>query len=146
MAPHGLHCRMPFQILKDQYISHFGGWTPELCTDEIGLNKGHLHKTNIAPYVSKVTIRVMDRGSRLPLFFKKLFTVVPLGRETPDALSKSPLGEVVLPEDGRKSKEYSRLKEGDLLILNNILDRQMDEPAHWPVDFLKRYYSQSFFR
>jgi hypothetical protein len=136
--------KLPFQVLRDQYISFFGGWSIELRKNEIGLNSRNLGFTDIYPYVDKVMVRKFEGKRRLPFLLSKWFTVIPLGRESPDAFSKSPEGEVVLSESGRESINCSDLRKGDLVVLNNVLGKRGDVLVKRPefaigLDILKGF-------
>lgn len=134
--------KLPIQILKDQYVSLFGGWSEELGDNEMGLNKVSLSRTDIQPYTTKITLRKFDSKTRLPLFFKDWFEVIPLGREMPDAYSKSLTGEVVLPESELEKKEFSLLRRGDLLVMNNVLGDKLENPMEWNQKVLEKILSE----
>ncbi len=134
--------KLPIQILQDQYVSLFGGWSEELDKNEIGLNRNSLSNTDIHPYITRVLLRKFDSKSRLPLFFRKWFEVVPLDRETPDAYSKSPKGEVVLAESELDRAECSGLRKGDLIVMNNVLGKKLEEPTKWDKKILEKIFPE----
>jgi hypothetical protein len=111
--------------VKDWYVTFFGGRSPELQQGQVGINSENLENTRLTPYVDRVYIRRLSETKRIPLYVRESYEVVPLDEDTPDALSKSPLGEAVLPEEHRTwrrpTAEELRLKEP--LILNNVLSR-----------------------
>lgn len=111
--------------LRDWYVTFFGGRSTELRQGQIGINRENLEKTRLTPYVDRVFIRRLSETKRIPFYVRESYEVIPLDEETPDALSKSPRGEAVLPEEYLTARalltEELRLKEP--LILNNVLSR-----------------------
>lgn len=101
--------------------------------DQVGINKENLENTRLTPYLDRVFIKRLEGEKIVPLYTKKCFEVVPLGEDRPDALSKSPRGEVVLPEEPViiKRPKYMDLTKKEPIILNNVLSRALGDPRDW---------------
>jgi hypothetical protein len=138
---------LPVQPIKDWYVTLFGGRSRELNHDQVGINKENLEKTDLTPYVDKVSIRRLEGERVVPLYLKKWFEVVPLDRSMPDALSKSPHGEVVLPEEPQiiNRPSYYDLNEKEPLILNSVLSKVLKNPSDWSKLLLSSYIMKKKF-
>ncbi len=113
----------PVETLKHWYVTIVGGKSAELKPGHIGVKKEALaENTDIVPYEDKVLLSRLENNKIQPLFTKKYFTVVPLDENSPDASSKSPMGEVVLPLQEKKSEQF---KVGDAVILNNVMSQRL---------------------
>ena len=120
----------PFEPIKDWYLSPLGGRSVEIGYDEVGLNETAIEEnTDLIPFHDTVTISKFGKKKAIPLYFKKLFTIVPIGKERPDALSKSPNGEVVLPPEEptiiKKSKFMDPISKNEIVILNSVLSKRI---------------------
>lgn len=124
---------LPIEPVKDWYVTFFGGRSAELEPDQVGINKENLEKTRLTPYVDRVYIRKLSESKRIPLYVRNSYEVVPLDEDMPDAFSKSPRGEAVLPEEQgiiRRSL-IEKLKVKEPVILNNVLSRIVGNPGDW---------------
>ena len=120
----------PIEPIKDWYLSPVGGRSEEIGYDEVGLNETAIEEnTDLIPFLDTVVISKFENKKTTPLFFKKFFTVIPVGKERPDALSKSPNGEVVLPPVEptiiKKSKFMDPISVDDMVILNSVLSKRI---------------------
>ncbi len=116
----------PVETLKHWYVTIVGGQSTDLKPDQIGVNREALAKnTNIVPYEDNVFISKLE-GRGTPLITKNYFTVIPLDETSPDASSKSPKGEVVLPVQDKKQRNWflEPLEVGEPVILNNVLSQR----------------------
>ncbi len=114
----------PVETLKHWYVTVVGGQSADLKPTQIGVNlKALAENTVIVPYKDTVLISKLE-GRGTPLFTKKYFTVVPLDKASPDALSKSPMGEVVFPAEDRKEWFLEPFEIGESVILNNVLSQR----------------------
>ncbi len=114
----------PVETLKHWYVTVVGGQSFDLKPNQIGVNKDALaENTDIVPYEDSVLISKLE-GRGAPIVTKKYFTVVPLGTASPDASSKSPNGEVVLPVLDIKERTWCAFEVGDQVILNNVLSQR----------------------
>ncbi len=114
----------PVETLKHWYVTVVGGQSADLKPDQIGVNlKALAENTDIVPYKDTVLISKLE-GRGTPLLTRKYFTVVPLDEAAPDALSKSPIGEVVFPAQDRKEWFLEPIKIGESVILNNVLSQR----------------------
>lgn len=88
----------------------------------MGIEESALKKTDLIPYIDRVTISTFGEG--IPLFLKKHFTVVPLKEDqcsTEESLLQQELGIAVLPEDAAIGEH---LNIGDRIILNAVLSKK----------------------
>ncbi len=116
----------PVETLKHWYVTIVGGQSIDLKPNQVGVNRDALAKnTDIVPYEDSILISKLE-GKSMPLFTKRYFTVVPLDEASPDASSKSPKGEVVLPVQDRKQRDcfLEPLEVGEPVILNNVLSQR----------------------
>jgi hypothetical protein len=117
----------PIETLKHWYVAPIGGLSTDLDPGQIGLNREALaDNTDLVPYQDRVSLSKLDGSGARPLFVKKYFDVVPLDKACPDALSKSPNGEAVLPR--QEVRQTNSLVEpfqvGELVILNGVLSQR----------------------
>ena len=115
----------PVETLKNWYVTIIGGQSGDLKPNQIGVNREALaENTDIMPYENVLISKLEGRGE--PLMTKKYFAVVPLDDASPDATSKSPLGELVLPvqdiEHGRLFPEPFEI--GEMIVINNVLGQR----------------------
>ncbi len=68
----------------------------------------------------------LDGDTQRPLFMKRFFQVVALDKKSRDALSKSPNGEVVLPQGEMAQRKGlgEPYAVGELVILNGVLSQR----------------------
>lgn len=98
-----------------------GGRSSELEPGELGLNREAIvENTDLIPFEDRVLISRLDGDRTRPLFARKYFRVIPLDRSKPDALSKSPRGEAILPTSDR---ETGPIKVGEMVVINSVLSR-----------------------
>lgn len=114
----------PVETVKHWYVTVVGGQSSDLKPNQIGVNMGALaENTDIVPNEDTVMISKLE-GRGMPLLIKKYFTVVPLDENSPDALLKSPIGEVVLSAQVRKEWFLEPIKIGESVVLNNVLSQK----------------------
>lgn len=135
----------PIETLKHWYVAPIGGLSTDLNPGQIGLNKGALaDNTDLIPYQDRVSLSKLEGRGSLPLFLKKYFEVVPLDRTCPDALSKSPNGEAVLPHQdigqdiGQRNRLLESFQVGEFVILNGVLSQR------YPRDYACRHSKLDF--
>lgn len=117
----------PVETLKHWYVTIVGGQSTELKPNQLGVNREALaENTDIVPYEDNVLVSKLENNRPQPLFAKEYFTVVPLDETSPDASSKSPKGEVVLPVLPKKQRSWllEPLRIGEPVILNNVLSQR----------------------
>jgi hypothetical protein len=117
----------PIETLKHWYVTPIGGISADLKPGQIGLNREALaDNTDLVPFQDRVSLSLLDGGESLPLFAKKYFEVVALDKTWPDALSKSPKGEAVLPSrDERQKIGFMKpFPVGAFVILNGVLSQR----------------------
>lgn len=132
--------QLPVQPIKNIYLTIIGGRSEELSNDQIGINKQNLANTNLTPYHDKVTIKRLNGERAVPLYTRKWFEVIPLDNSRPDALSKSPIGEIVLPEGpGIFRKPVFEFADREPVILNNVMTKILKNPADWDKLLVTNY-------
>lgn len=117
----------PVETLKHWYVAPIGGQSPDLEQDQIGLNREALaDNTDLVPFEDRVLLSKLDGGTQRPLFMKRFFQVVALDKKSVDALSKSPNGEVVLPQEGMAQRKGlgEPYAVGELVVLNGVLSQR----------------------
>lgn len=134
---------LPIEPVRNWYVTLFGGTSRELEPDQVGVNKEALQKnTDLTPYLDKVSIKRLEKNRAVPYFKRRFFEVIPLDEYMPDALSKSPNGEAVLPNEAELVEGPRRMDLMDRyepLILNSVLSKILNRPEEWTsllkVDF-----------
>lgn len=137
--------RVALEALRHQYVVSFagfyGGFREELL---VGIEEKALKKTDLIPYIDKVTISEFGQA-RAPAFLKKHFTVVPINEaefHIDESLLQQELGLAVLPETVGVPET---LRIGDRIVLNAVLTKKMlmrkegGDPDLWARDLLKNY-------
>lgn len=115
----GLTYPYPIETLRHWYVTPVGGRSPELEPGELGLNREAIvENTDLIPFEDRVLLSRLEGGSPRPLFARRYFRIVPLDRSKPDALSKSPRGEAILPDN-----ETCPIKVGEMVVINSVLSR-----------------------
>jgi hypothetical protein len=136
--------RVALEALRHQYVVSFAGvyggfWGKSL----VGIEEKVLKRTDLIPYIDKVTISKLE--GRTPLFLKEHFTVVPINEKEctiDESLLQQELGVAVLPGDVNFCE---RLEIGDKIVLNAVLSRRMlmrekgGEPEFWARNLLRTY-------
>lgn len=126
----------PVETVKHWYVTVVGGQSSDLRPNQVGVNMGALaENTDIVPNEDTVMISKLE-GRGMPLLIKKYFTVVPLDENSPDALLKSPIGEVVLSAQVRKEWFLEPIKIGESVVLNNVLSQKYPNRI---VNFMDRF-------
>lgn len=111
----------PFETLRYWYVTPFGGRSPELGPDQVGINRVALERnTDLIPHEDRVTVGVLAQAHTRPLFMQRFFEVVALDDERPEALALSPKGQAVLPADEWEfiRRPYLQPTAGQTLVLN----------------------------
>ncbi|MBU7017533.1 MAG: hypothetical protein HXS44_08490 [Theionarchaea archaeon] len=136
--------RVVLEALRHQYVVSFAGFYGEFQGRLlVGIEEKALQKTDLIPYIDRVTIWRLEE--RTPLFLREHFTVVPINEEDcdiDDSVLQQELGIAVLPED---VLIQGRLEVGERIILNAVLSKKslMDEkggnPESWARNLLRNY-------
>jgi hypothetical protein len=126
----------PVETLKHWYVTVVGGQSADLKPNQVGVNMEALaENTDIVPNEDTVMISKLE-GRGMPLITKKYFTVVPLDENSPDALLKSPIGEVVFPVQVKKEWFLEPVEIGESVVLNNVLSQRYPNRL---VNFMDRF-------
>lgn len=139
--------RVVLEALRHQYVVSFAGFYGEFQGRLlVGIEEKALQKTDLIPYIDRVTIWRLEE--RTPLFLREHFTVVPVNEEEcdiDDSVLQQELGIAVLPED---VLIQGGLEIGDRIILNAVLSKKcmMHEkggsPESWARNFLRNYLAK----
>ncbi len=129
----------PVETIKHWYVTVVGGQSADLKPNQVGVNIEALaENTDIVPNEDTVMISKLE-GRGMPLLMKKYFTVVPLDEHSPDALLKSPIGEVVFPSQIKKEWFLEPVEIGESVVLNNVLSqRYPNRLVNYMDRFIKR--------
>ena len=126
----------PVETIKNWYVTVVGGQSADLKPNQVGVNmKALAENTDIVPNEDTVMISKLE-GRGMPLLMKKYFTVVPLDEKSPDALLKSPIGEVVFPAQVKKGWFLEPVEVGESVVLNNVLSQRYPNRL---VNFMDRF-------
>ncbi|KYK34082.1 MAG: hypothetical protein HXS48_26465 [Theionarchaea archaeon] len=138
--------RVALEALRHQYVVSFAGVYGEFRGKTlVGIEEKVLKKTDLIPYIDKVTISGFEKQKRTPLFLKEHFTVVPVNEEELDideSLLQQELGLAVLPEH---VPAHEPLKVGDKIVLNAVLSKEFlmrekgGNPELWARNLLRNY-------
>jgi hypothetical protein len=128
--------RLPIETLRDYYVTRFGGFSEELAEGEIGINATALELNTHLERATAVLLMKIHALTRVPLHFRRMFTIVPVDESMPRAFAHTPQGQAVLsPWDAVEGgwREHYDLLEGDEIIINST-------PAKWrlPENLLRR--------
>ena len=134
--------RVALEAVRHQYVVSFAGVYGEFRGELlVGIEKKVLEKTDLIPYIDKVTVSPF--GQATPAFLKEYFTVVPINEaelHSDESLLQG-LGRAVLPE----LSVVNHLKIGDRIVLNAVLAKKMlmrekgGDPELWARYVLKSY-------
>ncbi len=126
----------PVETIKHWYVTVVGGQSLDLKPNQVGVNMEALaENTDIVPNEDTVMISKLE-GRGMPLLIKKYFTVVPLDENSPDALMKSPIGEVVLSAKVKIEWFLDSIEIGETVVLNNVLSQKYPNRL---VNFMDRF-------
>lgn len=135
--------RVALEAVRHQYVVSFAGFYGEFRGELlVGIEKKVLEKTDLIPYIDKVTVSPF--GQATPAFLKAYFTVVPINEAefySDESLLQQGLGLAVLPE----LSVVKALKIGDRIVLNAVLAKKMlmrekgGDPELWAQYVLKSY-------
>lgn len=138
--------RVALEALRHQYVVSFAGFYGEFQGKSlVGVEEKVLAKTDLVPYVDRVTISKLEKQSRVPAFLKEHFTVVPINEaeyNLKESLLQQELGFAVLPE---KVSFHENLEIGDKIVLNAVLSRKFlmrekgGDPVVWARHLLRNY-------
>ncbi len=138
--------RVALEALRHQYIVSFagvyGGFRGKTL---VGIEEQTLEKTDLIPYIDRVSISKLEEVNRAPAFLKNHFTVVPITEgelDVDESLLQQKLGLAVLPEH---ADVHEKLVVGDRIVLNAVLSKKFlmrekgGDPALWARNLLKNY-------
>jgi len=137
----------PFETIRLWYVSPFGGRSPELATDEVGVNGEALKRNTELESRDRVSVGVSGDDPDRPWFFQQSFEVVPLDARLPKAAGLSPQGEVVFPEQAfdfvRRPHLQPRL--GDAVVLKGTAVKRLDKDPEWLAELLRKHVRRPAF-
>ncbi|KYK38920.1 MAG: hypothetical protein HXS46_12010 [Theionarchaea archaeon] len=117
--------RVVLEAVRHQYVVSFAGVYNEFGEELlVGVEEKALEKTDLIPYIDKVTIFRFGGRKRIPSFLKEHYTVVPVDENKCDideSLFQQELGMAVLPEKAQLPED---VKVGDRIVLNAVLSKR----------------------
>ena len=131
----------PIETIRFWYVSPFGGRSPELAADEVGVNGEALRRNTELESRDRISVGVSGDDPGRPWFFQRSFEVVPLDARLPQAAGLSPQGEVVLPEGefdfALRPDLQPRL--GDAVVLKGTAAKRLDPDPEWLAEVLRNH-------
>lgn len=116
----------PVETLRHWYVTPYGGTSPELGVYQIGIRREALEaNTSLDPLVDRVRVSFVGRARSRPLILDRFFEIIALAEDRPDALARSPHGEVVFPEGDSVVRRYEPPQLGDDVLLNGVITRRL---------------------
>lgn len=140
--------RVVLEAVRHQYVVSFAGVYDEFGGELlVGVEEKALEKTDLIPYIDKVTISRFGgrKRKRIPSFLKEHYTVVPVDERKCDideSLFQQELGMAVLPEKAQLPEE---VKVGDKIVLNAVLSKRFlmrekgGNPELWATYLIQNY-------
>jgi hypothetical protein len=138
--------RVALEAVRHQYVVSFAGFYGEFRGKPlVGIEENVLKKTDLIPYVHRVTISKLEGSNITPAFLKKHFTVVPLNEgefDFDESLLQQNLGLCLLPSH---ITMHRKLEIGDRIVLNAVLSKTFlmrekgGDPDVWAQYLLKNY-------
>lgn len=127
--------------MRDIFVAPFGGFATDLAAGEVGLASDALARNTTLAGDEHVLVTTDLGGRATPLFAKPFFRVVPLDAARPEALRRSPLGQVVFSADdygGSSYRVFDALREGAMVVLNATLSRRFPAAVRSPGGLFAR--------
>ena len=130
----------PIETVRYWYVSPFGGRSPELAADQIGVNRKALAKNTELASKDRVSVGLSGDDPDRPWFFQQQFEVVPLDERHPDAAALSPQGEAVLPEQAFDFVRRPHLQPeiGEAVVVKGTAAKRLDENPEWLAEVLRK--------
>jgi len=127
----------PFETLRRCYVTLYGGVSPDLDANQVGI--GHealIGNTELAPS-DRVAVGILGKGRTRPYFMENLYEVIALDDTKPDAFARSAFGEAVFSTDlDRGRRPFNSLREGRLIALSAVLVDHEEGIRGWQLDLL----------
>lgn len=116
----------PIEALRHQYVTPYGGTSPDLGLLQVGIRREAIElNTSLDPELDRVRVSIVGRAHLRPILFDRFYEVVPLDERHPDAVERSPQGEVVFPEGDAVLRRQEPPQIGDEVVLNNVLSSRL---------------------
>ncbi|MGD2248738.1 MAG: hypothetical protein PVF58_10060 [Candidatus Methanofastidiosia archaeon] len=141
--------RMALEAVRHQYVVSFAGFYGEFKNKTlVGIEEKVLKKTDLIPYLDRVTISKFESQSRTPAYLREHFTVVPVNEREfsiNTSLLKQKLGLAFLSENVSLSES---LEIGDKIVLNAVLAKKFlmrekgGNPEKWAEYLTKNFLSK----
>jgi len=129
----------PFETLRRCYVTLFGGVSPDLLENQVGINHEALKGNTELDVFDRVAVGVLGEGRTRPFFMERLYNVTALDDTKPDAVAKSEFGEAVFSVGiDRTRKPFDTLKEGRLIVLSAVLADPDARDRGWRLDLLAK--------
>jgi len=129
----------PFEALRRCYVTLYGGVSPDLQANQVGINREALTGNTELDALDRVAVGVLGEGRMRPFFMETLYDVTALDDSTPDAIAKSAFGEAVFSvELDRGRRPFDSLREGRMIVLSAVLADPEAEGRGWRLDLLAK--------
>lgn len=140
--------RVALEAVRHQYVVSFAGYYGEFKEQTlVGIEEQVLKKTDLIPYIDKVTISKFESRNRIPAYLREHFTVVPVNEKEhniTEPLLKQELGLAFLPKNISLSES---LEIGEKIVLNAVIAKKFlmrekgGDPEKWVEYLLKNFLS-----
>jgi hypothetical protein len=107
-------------------VTPFGGTSADLQLYQVGIRKEAIHlNTSLDPELDRVRVSILGRAHVRPILFDRFYEVVALDEHHPDAVARSPRGEVVFPEGDGVLRQSRPPQPGDDVVLSNVISARL---------------------
>ena len=129
----------PFETLRLCYVTKFGGVSKDLGRYQVGINSQALTDNTKLVEADCVAVGILGKGRTRPYFMEQLYEVMSLSSKTPDAFTKSFMGEAVFSENlNLNRKPFDSLRKGQLIVLSGVLGDSKTRGRRWRLDLLAK--------
>ncbi len=138
----------PFETLRHWYVTPFGGHSRDLSFYQVGIRRDAIEaNTELDPEVDRVRIGLLGQRNVRPYLIDHAFEIVPLDERRPDALSRSPAGEAVLPTgDEVVRRPFPVLQPGDKVVINGVASKRLLQDPEKLAQVLESLFREGYGR
>ncbi len=129
----------PFETLRLCYVTKFGGVSRDLDRYQVGINSQALTDNTKLVETDCVAVGILGKGRPRPYFMEQLYEVMSLSSSTPDAFTKSFMGEAVFSENiNLNRRPFDSLRKGQLIVLSGVLGDSKIRGRKWRLELLAK--------